>query len=172
LRRPIVLVGLPGAGKTTVAPLAARLIGAPWCDIDQRISENAGLSVAEIFALRGETHFRDLERAAMSTALAEPPQVVAAGAGWAAEPGNIPVSGDGALLIYLSLSPEDAVGRLAGSGGRPLLATDSPLARLSELFSVRERWYRLADIEIAVGEATPEMVASSIAGAARQHGGW
>jgi shikimate kinase len=172
LRRPIVLIGLSGAGKTTVAPRAAELLGASWCDIDQRIVAHAGTSIAELFATRGESHFRTLERAAMAQALDEPPQVVAAGGGWAAEPGNIAAIDGHALLIYLSLSPEDAVSRLAGSGDRPLLAGESLLSRLAELLHARERWYRLADIEVAVGSATPEAVAASIAVAARQYGGW
>jgi Shikimate kinase len=85
VRRPIILIGLPGAGKTTAAPHAAQLLDAPWCDLDQRIVGGTGQSIAEIFAGRGEPHFRDLERREMERALAEPPQVIAAGAGWAAQ---------------------------------------------------------------------------------------
>jgi shikimate kinase len=172
LRRPIVLIGLSGAGKTTVAPHAARLLGAPWCDLDQRVAADAGRPIAELFATHGEAHFRTLERAAMGRALAEPAQVVATGGGWAAEPGNIAAVDGRALLIYLSLSPENAAGRLAESGDRPLLAGESLASCLTELLHARERWYRLADIEVAVGERTPEAVAASIAVAARQYGGW
>ncbi len=172
MRRPIVLIGLSGAGKTTVAPRAARLLGAPWCDLDQRIVAHAGEPIAELFATQGEVHFRSLERAAMAEALGEPPQVVATGGGWAAGPGNIAAIDGRALLIYLSLSPEDAAGRLAGSQDRPLLGSEPLLSRLSELLRARERWYRLADIEVAVGNATVDAVAASIAVAARQYGGW
>lgn len=108
----------------------------------------------------------------MSDVLAEPPQVVATGAGWAAEPDNIVTIGGRALLIYLSLTPAVAARRLAGITDRPLLADRAPLARLTELLSARERWYRLADIEIAAGDALPEAVAASVVVAARQYGGW
>jgi shikimate kinase len=172
LRRPIVLIGLPGAGKSTVAPHAAGLLGSAWCDLDQRIVARAGRSINEIFATHGERYFRALERAAMSAVLAEPSQVVATGGGWAAEPDNIAAVSDRTLLIYLSLTPAEAAPRLAGSGDRPLLAGESPVSRLTELLSEREHWYRLADIEIAVGETTVDAVAASIVVAARQYGGW
>lgn len=172
MRRPIVLIGLPGAGKSTVAPHAAGLLGSPWCDLDQRIAARAGKPITEIFASHGERYFRALERAAMSAVLAEPPQVVATGGGWAAEPDNIAAVSGRALLIYLSLAPAEAALRLAGSGDRPLLASESPVSRLTELLNAREHWYRLADIEIAVGQTPPGAVAASIAVAARQYGGW
>jgi shikimate kinase len=172
LRRPIVLIGLSGAGKTTVAPQAARLLDAPWCDLDQRIEARAGKPIAELFATHGEMHFRTLEAAAMTQALAEPPQVVAAGGGWAAEPGNVAAIGGRALLIYLSLDPAEAARRVAGNSDRPLLDRGSPAAQLAEQFHARERWYRLADIEIAVGQAAPDAVAASVVVAARQYGGW
>lgn len=167
-----MLIGLPGAGKTSVAPHAARLLESPWCDIDQRIVVQARQSIADIFATRGEAHFRDLERTAMEAALAEDPQVIATGGGWAAEPGNLGAVTGRALVIYLSLAPAEAARRLAGSIDRPLLAIGAPDQRMAELLAAREYWYRLADIEIAAGDASPEAVAASVAIAGRQYGGW
>ena len=172
MRRPVILIGLPGAGKSTVAPQAAELLGAPWCDLDQRIVARAALSIPEIFAQHGEARFRELERLAMDEVLGEPPQVVAAGAGWAAQPGNLASVATRALVLYMSLTPAEAAVRLAGSGGRPLLAGEAPEARIAELLAARERWYRLADLEIAAGGAPPDAVAAGIATAARQYGGW
>lgn len=165
-------MGLPGAGKTTVAPLAAALLHAPWSDVDQRIADGAGMPVAEIFARLGEPRFRELERAAVAELLSEPPQVVSTGGGWAAQPGNIAAVSGRALLIYLSLSPADAAPRLGRGEVRPLVGDQAPLSRLTELLAAREQWYRLADIEIAVGRVPPEAVAASVAVAARQYGGW
>jgi shikimate kinase len=167
-----VLIGLPGAGKTSVAPHAARLLETSWCDLDQRIVAQAGRSIAEIFAGHGEPHFRELERQAMESALGEAPQVIAAGAGWAAESGNLDGLGGRALVVYLSVAPAEAARRLAGSIDRPMLGSDAREARMVELLQARERWYRLADIEIASGDAAPESVAESVAVAARQYGGW
>lgn len=172
MRRPIVLIGLPGAGKTTAAPHAAGLLRAPWCDLDQRVVAHARKPIAEIFAAHGERYFRALERATMLGLMVEPPQVIATGGGWAAEPDNIAGLGGNAFLIYLALAPEEAALRLMGSGDRPLLTDEAPVARLTQLLEARERWYRLADIEIEVGRATPDAVGASIAVAARQYGGW
>ena len=167
-----MLIGLSGAGKSSVAPHVARLLGSSWCDLDERIVVAARQSVAEIFAAEGEARFRELERIAMEAALAEAPQVIAAGGGWAAEPGNLAAISGRALIIYLSVSPAEAARRLADSVDRPLLTSGVPEEQLARLLAAREAWYRLADLEIAAGEASPEAVAASIATAARQDGGW
>ena len=172
MRRPIILIGLPGAGKTTAAPHAARLLDAPWCDLDERVVARAGQSVPDIFAQYGEARFRELERAEMREAVDEPPQVIAAGAGWAAQAGNLAVLSGRALILYMSLTPAEAVIRLAGKTDRPILAGTPPEARIAELLVAREHWYRLADIEIDVGHSPPEAVAAGIVTAARQYGGW
>ena len=168
----MVLLGLPGAGKTTAAQLAADLLEAPWCDLDARVEEAAGKTVAEIFDGQGEAEFRRLERLAMDRALAEPAQVIAAGGGWAAEPGNIARAELQALLIYLSISPSDAAQRLTSASDRPMLRSGDLTARLTEILAAREKWYRLAAVEVAVGQASPEAAAAGIAAAARQYGGW
>lgn len=168
--RPVVLVGLPGAGKTTVARLAASLLDAPWFDLDHQIAADQGLSVLQIFETRGEQHFRALEREMMARILAGPPAIVATGGGWAAQPGNLAGVGPAALSLYMSVSPEVAATRLGGAGDRPLLAGD-PLPRLRELLAVREEYYRRADLELDAGSA-PDLVAHAVAVAARQYGGW
>jgi shikimate kinase len=154
-----------------VAERAAGMLGAPWHDLDSAIVSTAGKSVREIFSEYGEPHFRALERAAMDIALGTV-QVIAAGGGWAAEPGNLEAAERQALIIYLSLSPEIAAQRLAGTTDRPLLS-DAPLeARLTELLAAREARYRLAGVEIAVGQLSLERAAAAVAAAARHYGGW
>ncbi len=168
--RHLVLVGLPGAGKSTVGPLVASELGTAWCDLDRNIETIAGCSVAEIFARDGEVGFRELERQAMAAALAEPAQVIATGGGWAAQPGNLAAAELVSLTIYMSVSPEMAARRLGPAADRPLLAGD-PLPTLEMLLAQREAWYALAGVEIdATG--SPETVAAGIVTAARQYGGW
>ncbi len=164
-------MGLPGAGKSTIAPLVAQHLDASWCDLDQRIEAAAGLPIAEIFKQDGESGFRAAERAAMLSALNEPPQVIAAGAGWAAHPGNLTDADSRALLIYLSIDPARAAVRLAGSTGRPLLAGADLDERLTGLLAAREHWYRLAGIEVPAS-GPPDQVAAAVATAARLYGGW
>jgi len=172
VRRPVILIGLPGAGKTTAAPQAADLLDTRWCDLDERIASRAGRSIPDIFAQDGEERFRELERQAMDEVLGEGPQVIAAGAGWAAQPGNLAAVATRALVLYMSLTPAQAAARVPGNTGRPLLSGGAPEQRIAELLAARERWYRLADLEIAVGDAPPDAVAAGIATAARQYGGW
>lgn len=168
--RPVILLGLPGAGKTTVAGLAAELLGAPWVDLDQAIVAAEGSSIPELFATHGEAHFRALEREMMAQALAGPPGIIATGGGWAAQPGNLAAVGPAALSLYMSVTPEQAAARLGQSVDRPLLV-DGPLPRLRELLVGRQEYYRLADLEIDAA-AAPDLVAVAVAVAARQYGGW
>jgi shikimate kinase len=167
-----VLIGLSGAGKSSVAPHVARLLDTTSCDLDERVVAAEGRSIAAIFATDGEARFRTMEHAALLAALDETPQVIAAGGGWAAQPGNLAAVAGRALVLYLSVTPAEAARRLAGATDRPMLTGAPAEARLAELLAARERWYRLADLEIATGSASPEVVAAGVVTAARQYGGW
>lgn len=107
----------------------------------------------------------------MDIALGQP-QVIAAGGGWAAEPGGLEAAELRALIIYLSLSPEIAAERLSGTTDRPLLSDAPHVERLTQLLAARESRYRLAGIEIAVGLLSPERAAQAVAAAAKHYGGW
>jgi len=142
----LVLVGLPGAGKSTVGALAAAELRLPFADVDERIVRAEGRSVATIFATEGEAWFRQLERAAMVAALTESPTVIAAGGGWAAQPGNMEAARAArALIAWLTVSPDVAARRLQGAADRPLLAGGHPAARLSALLAARAAAYQQAD---------------------------
>jgi shikimate kinase len=170
-RRHLVLVGLPGAGKSSAGRLAAGLLGAPFTDLDEAIVLETGQTIPELFATRGEAGFRQIERDRMTRALAAPPQVIAPGGGWAAQPGNIERAGRSAFMVYLSVSPEVAAARLESTRDRPLLKGD-PLTRLDRLLRERERWYRMAGYEIPTDAMSPQRVAEGLVVLARQHGGW
>ncbi len=153
----LVLVGIPGAGKSTVGhELAARLQW-PFVDLDEEIAAREGMSVREIFATRGEAHFRALEREATERlALAETPAVVAPGGGWITVSGLVDLLRPPARLIWLRVSPERALERLGpGLDTRPLLSGPDPLAALTAILKAREQFYLQADHTVSVEMMTP-----------------
>jgi shikimate kinase len=164
VKRHLVLVGLPGSGKTTVGRHLAGLLGAAFSDIDEIVVSAAGMPVAQVFATHGEPRFRRMERAAMDGAMAAPPHVIAPGAGWIVQPGNLDAAAS-ALLVYLEISPEAAAERLHGDSTRPLLAGAEPSARLAALLAEREAWYRRAAAGVDAS-GTPESVARAVLEAA------
>jgi shikimate kinase len=170
VRRHVVLVGLPGSGKSTVGPLVAAQLDTHFTDIDQVIQRATGLTIADLFAEEGEPAFRERERRAVLDALLLPPHVVAPGGGWAAQPGNLEETSDRVLTVYLWVIPEVAAERLDGVPDRPLLA-GAPLPRLRGLLAQREAFYRQAGARIDAG-LHPLAVADLVVEAARRGGGW
>ncbi len=160
MKRHVVLVGLPGSGKTTVGRLLAPLLDTTFADLDEAIVATAGMPVTAIFERQGEAAFRLMERAAMDRALGAPAQVIAPGAGWIAEPGNLE-GAPGALLVYLRIDPEVAAARLEGDATRPLLTGAQRTAKLQELLAVRKSWYERSAFEVDASRR-PDAVAAEI----------
>ncbi|HEY9383023.1 MAG TPA: shikimate kinase [Gemmatimonadales bacterium] len=168
MKRSLILVGLPGAGKTTVGRRVAEILSADFTDIDEEVEAETGRSIAAIFAEAGEAEFRRLERAAMDRALSQPPHLIAAGAGWIAQPGNLEAAAAaGARVLYLRIAPEVAVARVGRDRSRPLLAGGNRFARLRALLAERGEWYERADL-VVDGEAAPEVVAQSVAASSEE----
>jgi shikimate kinase len=174
VKRHLILVGLPGSGKTTVGRRAVEMLSADsrdFTDIDEVVETETGCSISRIFAEAGEAEFRRLERAAMDRALAGSPHLIAVGAGWIAQPGNLDAAiASGASVMYLRVSPSVAAGRVGADQSRPLLAGGDPKARLETLLQERESCYRKADYEVAA-EGTVEEVAAKVAELANRAGG-
>jgi len=165
--RHVILVGLPGAGKTTVGRRTAQLLSTDFTDIDDVVALEHGRSIAAIFAESGEPGFRRLEREAMDTALRRAPHLIAAGAGWVAEPGNLEAAkGAGAAVLYLRVSAAVAAARVGDDPSRPLLVGGDRVERLGALLAIREAWYRLADREVDAA-GPPEQVAEGVVDAVR-----
>jgi shikimate kinase len=170
--RHLVLVGLPGSGKSTVGGLAAAALGAPLFDIDQLLVRQMGRPVAQIFGMMGEAAFRQMERDAVAAAGAGAPAVIVPGGGWAAQPGQIEATRAAALIIYLQCPPATAAKRTEQGEVRPLLAGMDPAHRMGELLAAREPYYHLADYVVEAGKRPAETVAEAVVQLARQHGGW
>jgi shikimate kinase len=170
----VVLVGLPGSGKTTVGRLAAAHLGALFVDLDDEIERAAGQTVGEIFEARGEPGFRQLERDAMRLALSAEPAVLAPGGGWAAQPGAMEEAREPAFIIYLEVPVEVAAGRVSldrreSVVDRRPLTVDQPLA---VLMKEREAFYRQADVVVSNAANDPSAVARLVSELARRYAGW
>jgi shikimate kinase len=160
--RHIILVGLPGSGKSTVGPLVAEALGVPFEDLDAIIIRRSGMPVARIFGEFGEAHFRRLEREATAERLAAPPSVMAPGGGWAAQPGNLDGARERARFVYLQVAPAIALERAGQGAVRPLLAGGEGLARMNTLLAERESFYQRADATIGNDAADPAIAAAEI----------
>jgi shikimate kinase len=159
----VVLLGLPGAGKSTAGRTLAELLGWTFLDFDQQIEAESGLTVAEIFARYGEPHFRRLE-ADLTKRLASRQQVVfAPGGGWITTPDLPTLLNSEAVLIWLRVRPETALARLRATGvARPLLQVAEPLERIRALLEQREAQYGRAHVAFDTDDLTPRQVAESI----------
>lgn len=165
----VILVGLPGAGKTTVGRALAQALGWPFVDLDDAIAQQAGMSIAELFATHGERYFRELEyRATERLVQARQSTVVAPGGGWITQQPLVELVRPPSILIWLRLSPECALERMgAGRLARPLLAGADPLATLTDLSRAREAFYLQANHTVSVETMTPIEVVDAIVALAR-----
>ncbi|MFZ1684322.1 MAG: shikimate kinase [Candidatus Zixiibacteriota bacterium] len=173
-KRHIALVGFSGSGKSTVGPLVAKKLKLKFIDTDQQIERRAGLSVADIFAKRGEPSFRRLERAEVRSACeSRKSSVIALGGGALLDPGNQRVVVQNAVVIYLRCSHRELMRRLVSKADRPLLRGARPIleSRVRTLMTARLPGYRHADFAISVStRSTSEIVATILKRIEKYHG--
>ena len=172
MRRHVMLVGLPGVGKSTVGRLASEGLPAPLIDIDQLLVRQVGRPVDQIFGMMGEPVFRQLERDAVAAALDGDPAVIVPGGGWAVQPGQIETAMRLALIIYLKCTAGTAARRSEQGEVRPKLVGADPVQRMSALLHEREPFYRLAHHEVSAGTREAPEVARDVVELARLHAGW
>lgn len=173
-QRHVILIGLPGSGKTTVGRLVATALNTGLVDFDQVLVRKHGMPISQIFGLHGEQAFRQMEKQVAENALSGPPAIMTPGGGWAAQEGNIEAAqAAGAVVVYLKVFPAVAANRASGDGTRPLLVGDDPLARMKKLLDEREPFYKKAD-QVVPNDSpkTAEQAATEIVQLARTEAGW
>lgn len=166
-RRPptrIVLVGLSGAGKSSVGAAAVRALpGWTHVDLDAEIERRAGRSVAEIFARQGEAAFRKLERAVTQGLETRERVVVSTGGGWVELGAPVESIRGVSDFVYLRVSPAVAAARIAAQGGgRPLLAGGETTQKLENLLARREPLYLQSQHTLSVDSLSEAEVVSYI----------
>lgn len=161
--RRVVLVGLPGAGKTSTGRLLAGMLGWDFVDVDEEIVRRSGRSVPEWFREDGEAAFRELEARLTAELCCRSDLVLAPGGGWAAQTGVLDSLPADTATIWLRVSPEEAIRRLRGSSTeRPLLGGDDPLAALQALAAARHESYARAGLVLDVDRRPAGEIAEHI----------
>ncbi len=159
----VVLVGLPGAGKSVVGALLAQRLGRTFLDFDVQISRSEQMSISEIFAQRGEDYFRRLEHRLTVELGGLDKMVLAPGGGWASRPDTVALLRPPAQLVYLEVSPATAIRRMgASSKTRPLLHHPRPEDELDRLLIDRRAAYESADFVVDVETLAAEEVTGLI----------
>jgi shikimate kinase len=142
----LILVGLPGSGKTTVGQAVAAHTGRTFLDLDQEIERREGRSIGQIFGENGEPYFRKRERQLTEELAILGNMIVAPGGGWMAVPEVVGLVRPPGQIVYLKVSPETALQRLGPMRtARPLLIRPNPLGELRRLLDARRLMYETAD---------------------------
>jgi len=148
----IFLVGMMGAGKTTVGRQLAQRLGKSFVDSDQDIEQRTGVAVKVIFEIEGEAGFRKRESEALDRLTAMTDLVLATGGGAVLDARNRQWLSERSYVIYLHAQPRDLWMRTRNDKTRPLLQTDDPRARIQSLYDVRDPLYRqVADLVVDTG---------------------
>ncbi len=174
LIRTVALVGMMGAGKTSIGKRLAARLEVPFADADHEIETAAGMTVAEIFAKYGEPEFRRLERSVIARLLHDRPHVLATGGGAYMDESTRAAMREHAFTIWLKAPVEILLGRVRKRQGadqtRPLLANDDMRGTLEKLLAVREPTYALADMVLESADEPHAVLLDKIVAALGSHG--
>ena len=167
LERTVALVGLMGAGKTTIGRRLARALGLRFVDADDAIVAAAGTSIEEIFATHGESDFRRGERRVIARLLDAQPHVLATGGGAFIDPRTRAVMKEKAISVWLKAPLDVLMKRVSKRDHRPLLKEDDPRAVMQQLMDLRYPIYAEADLTVETGNGPHNTAVSAIIEALR-----
>lgn len=161
LSRPVTLIGLMGAGKTTIGKLLAKRLSVPFIDSDDEIVRREGMSVADIFAKKGEAYFRQVERESIQDLLEQGNMVLATGGGAMTIPETADMIAQKSLCLWLD-SPIGVLADRTKGSDRPLLKEGNPADILGSLYERRKDSYAKAHIRILNDGNDPSEIVEKI----------
>lgn len=163
----IALLGLRGAGKSTIGRKLARRLHLPFVELDRRVEDSAGLTLSEIFAVHGEDYYRRLERNVLETLLTDGrPRVIATGGGIVHSRETWTLLKRRTLTLWLRARPEDHWSRVVRQGDRrPMADHPQAMVELRRILAVREPLYAQAAVTLDTAGRTVEAVTAAAAGA-------
>ncbi|WP_298722525.1 helix-turn-helix transcriptional regulator [uncultured Ferrovibrio sp.] len=174
VKRHIALIGLRGAGKTTLGQKLAGSFGLQFIEMAKEIEAEAGISLNEIFDLYGQAAYRRFERRALERVTADPaPKVIATGGSLPSEPSTYAHLLSHCFTIWLKAQPEEHMGRVVAQGDlRPIAGHSEAMADLKRILAQREALYARADMIFDTAGKTVEQASTELIAALRNHPSW
>lgn len=170
LKKTVALVGMMGAGKTSLGRKLAARLEVEFRDADHEIEAAAGLSVSEIFQKFGEPYFRDGERRVIARLLGEPPHVLATGGGAFMDDATRAAMKDQALTVWLKAPIHVLLARVKKKDTRPLLKGKDAKETIEKLLVVREPFYAMADLTLECPDESHQSALERILAELRERG--
>jgi shikimate kinase len=161
-RRSIVLIGMMGAGKSSIGRRLAARLGIPFADADAAIEAAAGMTIPDIFDAHGELSFRSGEARVIARLLENGPQVLATGGGSFVNPETRARIHEKGISVWLKADMEVLLRRVKRRDNRPLLRNDDPAVTLTDLLAAREPYYRQANLTVVSRDVPHEIIVEEI----------
>ena len=167
MKRNIVLIGFMGTGKTSIGKMLATKLGCAFVDLDHKIEHDSSMSIPEIFATHGESHFRELERQAVKEVAQRQGIVIATGGGTIKDPDNMQQLKRNGIIICLTANIDEILLRTEQKGDRPVLDKRDEdhgdrRAAIEKLLEERREFYDQADYKVDTTDWSPMQIIDDI----------